>query len=66
MRDDLLDPYACVDWAVAQLDVFGERIARWIDSRPYTVSGKKNPQTGNDVWEVRETLKNPAVGVSIG
>jgi hypothetical protein len=59
LRDDLLDPYACVDWAVGQLDVFNERIARWIDSRPYAVTGNKDPQSGEDVWDVREVEPIP-------
>jgi hypothetical protein len=59
LRDDLLDPYACVEWAVGQLDVFNERIARWIDSRPYAVTANKDPQSGEDVWDVREVEPIP-------
>src|SRR5262245_54788154 len=54
MRDDLLDAQAAVDWAIAQLDILSERIARWIDGRPYTVTGDKDPQSGEDVWDIRE------------
>jgi hypothetical protein len=61
LRDDLLDPYACVDWAVAQLDVFGERIARWRNRCPYAVSGVKDPQSGEDVWQIEEVEPIPRV-----
>jgi len=30
MRDDLLDAQACVDWTVAQLPAFAERIETWL------------------------------------
>jgi hypothetical protein len=61
MRDDLLDPLACVQWAKAQLDIFSKRIDGWIDSRPYTVSGEKNPQTGNDIWQIDEVEPLPKI-----
>ena len=61
MRDDLLDAQACIDWAIAQLDIFSERIARWIDSRPYIVAAKENPQAGEEIWEVREFEPIPRI-----
>lgn len=61
MRDDLLDAYACIDWAVAQLDIFHERIGAWRDSRPYAVAGKKNPQSGEDVWHVEVVEPIPRI-----
>ena len=31
MKDDLLEPIACVDWTIAQLPAFEERVQTWLD-----------------------------------
>ncbi|SRR6266571_8882398 len=61
MRDDLLDAQACVNWAITQLDVFSGRISRWIDSRPYTVTRKENPQSGEEAWRIEEVEPIPRI-----
>ena len=61
MRGDLLDAHAAVDWAIAQLDILSKRIARWIDGRPYTVTGNKDPQSGEDVWYIKEVDPIPRI-----
>jgi len=61
MRDDLLDAQACIDWAIAQLDIFSRRIACWIDSRPYIVAAAENSQADEEIWEVREFEPIPRI-----
>ena len=34
MRDDLLDAYASIEWAEAQLDTFHVRIQTWLHDSP--------------------------------
>jgi len=46
MRDDLLDAYAAVDWAVAQIPLFQEKIVAWNRRRPYDLSVERDPDTG--------------------
>jgi hypothetical protein len=61
MRDDLLDSQACVDWAVAQLDILRKRVADWINSRPYIVIGKEKPQSVEKTWHVEEVEPIPRI-----
>ena len=38
MRDDLLDVYACIKWAVAQMDVLRSRLIAWDQIPPIALS----------------------------
>ena len=47
MRDDLLDAQACVDWAVAQVKVFQDKLMAWNINRAYEVMAETDPRTGD-------------------
>lgn len=47
MRDDLLDAQASVDWAIAQIPVFEEKLAAWNAKRPYELVVENDPNTGD-------------------
>lgn len=47
MRDDLLDAYAAIDWAVAQVPVVHETFNTWVRSQPYAFSRERDPNSGD-------------------
>jgi len=49
MRDDLSDAQAGVNWAVAQIPVFQEKLAAWNAKRPYEISVEIDPKTSEHV-----------------
>jgi hypothetical protein len=52
MHDDLLDAYASIEWAESQLDTLRARIGAWLNDSPDVVRTDKNPQTGEEVWQI--------------
>lgn len=61
MREDLLEPQANVDWAVAQIDVLRDRLNAWKDSTPYSVVREADGETGYEFLKVREIIPLPQV-----
>ena len=46
MRDDLLDAYAAVDWAVAQLPAIRQQFEAWLKAPPYFLVIEPCPEVG--------------------
>lgn len=54
MRDDLLDAHAAIDWAVAQIPIFSDRIKIWGgDNQPTTWTDDTHPETGKKFIKLR-------------
>lgn len=57
MRSDLLHAQAAVDWAVAQLPIFEQRIGAWLEGRPYSTFREFDAERGKDAIKVK--INNP-------
>jgi hypothetical protein len=57
MHDDLLDAYASIEWAESQLDTLRARIGAWLNDFPDVVCADKNPQTGEEVWQIYQRFE---------
>lgn len=59
MRDDLLHAQASVDWAVAQLPAFQERLRGWLDTNIDTIVKELPPDTPNNMIVATEKAPLP-------
>lgn len=55
MRTDLLEAYANIEWAVAQLPILEARFNTWVESRPYEIVMEDDPNTGHKLMVARMT-----------
>jgi hypothetical protein len=61
MRDDLLDAYAAVEWAIAQLPTLERRIEEWRDDKPYTMRIDTDSRHGKKLYRLAGTKQPPPV-----
>jgi hypothetical protein len=67
MRDDLLDAYASVNWAISQLPPFEERIGSWLDINvEVVIEDVPPPATHNPIVAVEKTPFPPEFNVEAG
>jgi hypothetical protein len=61
MRDDLLDVYAGISWADAQLEVLKARLDTWRGKSPYKVIEEFQPYNGEKVYKLADVEALPAI-----
>jgi hypothetical protein len=61
MRDDLLDVWAGVDWANAQLPILKARIDAWTESRPYGIVEEMHPYNREKVYKLSNVRRLPQI-----
>jgi hypothetical protein len=67
MRDDLLDVYACIKWAVAQIDVLKERLIAWDQIPPYRVVAEPDSEPGKKRLRLRDVIApDPIINAEAG
>ena len=49
MQDDLLDAYATLDWAEAQIPLMHQRFIDWSRNDPYEIAEETDPETGDNL-----------------
>ncbi len=52
MRDDLLDAYAAVDWAVSQLPAFEQALKAWFDAPPFLLVEEPHEKMGQKLFKL--------------
>jgi hypothetical protein len=67
MREDLLDAYAAVDWAVAQLPFIRQEIEAWINVPPYLLNIERHPEMGQRHFKLEINRSFPAtINAAVG
>ena len=64
MRPDLLDAKAAVEWAMAQLPSLQERIIKWRQGKPCSITIDTNSEPGKKLYRVAE-IKPPDAAVNV-
>jgi hypothetical protein len=67
MRDDLLDVYACIKWAVAQIDVLKGRLIVWDQIPPYRIVAEPDSEPGKKRLRLRDVIApDPIINAEAG
>jgi len=60
MREDLLDAYGAIDWAVSQLPVLEQTFKAWFDAPPYLLVEEPHPEMGKKLFKLEINRELPA------
>jgi hypothetical protein len=67
MRDDLLDPYACIKWAVAQINPLKSRLIAWAEIPPYRIVAESHSEPGKKLLRLRDVIPpDPIINAEAG
>src|SRR5690242_20543809 len=67
MRDDLLDVYACIKWAVAQINPLKSRLMAWDQIPPYRLVAEPHSEPGKKLLRLRGVIPpDPIINAEAG
>jgi hypothetical protein len=67
MRDDLLDAYAAVDWARAEIPTLEQKFRSWMEAPPYLLVEDPHPETGKKLFKLEINRRLPGtINAAVG